>query len=42
MFLLRCLKIFHLALTEGRICRDNSKWSDREDEESPCNDRLWL
>ena len=42
MFLLRCLKIIHLALTGGRNCLGNSKWSDREDEESPCNDRLWL
>nr|DAL61315.1 MAG TPA_asm: hypothetical protein [Caudoviricetes sp.] len=42
MFLLHCLKIIHLALTEDRNCLRNSKWSDREDEESPYNDRLWL
>nr|DAE38501.1 MAG TPA: hypothetical protein [Caudoviricetes sp.] len=29
MFLLHCLKIVHLALTEGRNCLHNSKWSDR-------------
>ena len=35
MFLLHCLKIIHLALTGGRNCLGNSKWSDRKMKKAP-------